>query len=335
MSAAVCELPVDYVFSCQDHDALHRELSKLTVSPYKFYEPFLRQVRQLRACGRVPSSFLEFCSSLADRNRDQAPTVVIRNAPIDVDVPPFDPDEPVKSKYDIKKTFVAEGVLALLGLCCATPAIGYLNVNDGDVFQDIYPKRSMWTTQSQKALKEIYFHKDLANHFVRPDHVYMLGMRSSPANEVYTSFTRNIEVIAQFGGQERALLRQRVFHTPFDDLTLRTGNVAVGQADNHPILSGTTDLRYFEHRTTGLTSEADLLVKQVSAALHEHKKRVSIEPGDMVGVFNNHALHAKEVVSVADEAALRTRWIIKTVNGHSVEPHREHLVEGTDDLVNG
>lgn len=70
---------------------------------------------------------------------------------------------PVRSKYELKTTFVAEAMLALFAQLANTPAIGY--VNDGDVFQDIYPKESMATSQSQKALKEIHFHKDLANHF--------------------------------------------------------------------------------------------------------------------------------------------------------------------------
>jgi L-asparagine oxygenase len=72
--------------------------------------------------------------------------------------------------------------------------VGYVNVNDGDVFQDIYPKESMASSQSQKALKEIHFHKDLANHFVRPDQVYMVGMRSHRRNAVYTSFVRNSDI---------------------------------------------------------------------------------------------------------------------------------------------
>lgn len=72
--------------------------------------------------------------------------------------------------------------------------IGYTNVNDGDIFQDIHPKRDLVNSQSQKALKPIFFHKDLANHFVRPDWVNILGLRASTENEVYTSFARNKDV---------------------------------------------------------------------------------------------------------------------------------------------
>jgi hypothetical protein len=50
-------------------------------------------------------------------------------------------------------------------------------------------------TQSQKALNTIYFHKDLANHFVRLDWVNILRLRASTFNEILTSFMRNKDLL--------------------------------------------------------------------------------------------------------------------------------------------
>ncbi len=95
------------------------------------------------------------------------------------------------------------------------------------------------------------------------------------------------------------------------------------------------DLRYFETRTRGLTEEAGAVLAKLDRALHALKQRVFIEPGDFVITYNNYTIHAKEVVTVADEELLRTRWIIKTVNVDSIAPHLGRLVPGTDYLVNG
>ncbi|MFC5722418.1 hypothetical protein ACFP1Z_19815 [Streptomyces gamaensis] len=328
----------EFVFTDAEREALEAALDGVIANPYRLYEAHRFQVRQLIANGAVPERFHAYVDSLATRDRAAEPVVVMKNVPYDRDVPVFDFDQPVRSKYELKKTFVAEGFLALFAQLANTPAIGYVNVNDGDVFQDIYPQRRLQSSQSQKALKQIHFHKDLANHFARPDQVYMVGMRSNPVNEVYTSFVRNIDVIDCFTEEELALLRSPEFYTPFDDLsTMGGGRVELGEADLHPIIGGRgpEDLRFFENRTVGVSNAAKGIVPKVADILHKLKQRVFIEPGDFVVTYNNHTIHAKEVVNVGDPEALQTRWIIKTVNVDDMTPHQDHLVPGTDHLING
>lgn len=324
----------EFVFTDAERDDLTVALARTTVSPYRAYVAFRAQVRDLIRAGEVPARFADFVATLPGRDRAAAPVVVIKNGPYDRDVPVFDFEDPVASKYAVKTTFVAEAMLELFGQLAGTPGIAYVNVNDGDVFQDIYPKASMSASQSQKALKEIHFHKDLANHFVRPDQVYMVGMRSHPQNEVYTSFVRNIDIWDRFTPEELDLLRRPLFHTPFDDLST-VGSRELGEADKHPVLGPIGDLRYFETRTRGLTPEADAALRKLDVILHALKQRVFIEPGDFVVTYNNYTIHAKEVVHVADEELLKTRWIIKTVNVDSMAPHLRHLVPGTDHLIDG
>ncbi|MFE5399475.1 hypothetical protein ACFQ9U_33550 [Streptomyces sp. NPDC056568] len=325
----------EFTFTDEESAALAQAIGTVTANPYRLYDAHAFQIARLVEDGVVPERFRAYVDTLAARDRHQEPVVVLKNVPYDRDVPVFDFDEPVKSKYELKRTFVAEGFLALFAQLAGTPAIGYLNVNDGDVFQDIYPKRSMQASQSQKALNAIHFHKDLANHFVRPDQVYMVGMRSNPENEVYTSFVRNVDVIAAFTEEELELLRSPQFHTPFDDLTVMGGSLELGEADKHPIIGGEDDLRYFENRTVGVTDAARAIVPKVSATLHALKQRVFIEPGDFVITYNNHTVHAKEVLEVRKPEELRSRWIIKTVNVDDLEPHARHLMPGTRHLVNG
>jgi L-asparagine oxygenase len=329
------QIAPEFTLTEAERSALEKALGTVTANPYRLYDAHRFQIGRLIAEGAVPERLHAYIRTLAARDRHAEPVVVVKNVPYDRDVPLFDFDEPVKSKYELKKTFVAEGFLALFAQLAGTPAIGYVNVNDGDVFQDIHPKRSLQSTQSQKALDRIYFHKDLANHFVRPDQVYMVGMRSTSENEVYTSFVRNVDVIASFSEAELEILRAAEFHTPFDDLTVMAGSLELGEADRHPVIGGEDDLRYFENRTLGVTDRAKALVPKITETLHALKRRVFIEPGDFVITYNNHTVHAKEVVTVRDPDALRNRWIIKTVNVDDIEQHRQHLMAGTGHLVNG
>lgn len=331
----LCELAVDYVLDEDERAALEQALLALDASPYREYERFTAEVRALVDAGEVPDGISDFCREVTALDRRERPFVLLKNCPIDRDVPVFDFEEPVESKRAIKRTFVAEGFLALYALLVDTPPIGYANVNDGDVFQDIYPKASMRDTQSQKALGEIRFHKDLANHFVRPDYVNMLGMRADPRNKVYTSFVRNLEVLELLPDDVVATLREVEFHTPFDDLTVSSGKVDVGEAPPHAVLTGELDLRFFEGRTVGLTERARAAVDALIEMLHARKARVLLMPGDLLSEHNNFSIHCKEIVHVDDPEALKTRWIMKTVNVDDLDAHAHHYMPDRYGIVNG
>lgn len=331
----LCELPVDFVFGDEDRDRLGAELLAIEPNPYREYESHREAIAELIAAGDVPAALLDFAAQVRGWDRTQRPFVLIKNCPIDTDVPAFDFVRPVESKHELKRTFVAEGFLALYALLLGTPPVGYANVNDGDVFQDIYPKTSMQDTQSQKALGEIRFHKDLANHFVRPDYVNMLSMRADARNRVYTCFVSNDQALERLGAETARVLREVEFHTPYDDLTVAGANVELGEAPPHPVLSGDVDLRFFEGRTVGLTPRAERAVEELTETLHALKARVLLMPGDFLSEHNNFSIHCKEIAHVDDEDILKTRWIIKTVNVDDLDVHAEHLLADRPAVVNG
>ncbi len=325
----------DTILSDDERDTLYDALLSIDANPYRQYPGFCQQIVKLAGSGVVPMRLQEYADLRRGVSPSDYPVGYLANAPFDRDVPIFDYDEPVLSKYALKATYVAEAFLVLWAELVGTPGIGYLNVNDGDVFQDIYPKRALAHTQSQKALRQICFHKDLANHFVRPDYVYMLGMRSSPANLVLTTFASNRDIIARLDEDQLALARKPCFTTPWDDLTVLTGKVEVGESNSHALVSGDFDLRLFEGRTKGLDDDSQAVVDAVVSIIHEIKRGVNVGPGDFVITCNNHCVHAKELVHIADEDALRTRWILKTVNVDALAPHSRSMVEGVPYLVRG
>lgn len=331
-------IKVDYVFSATDNNALTQQLLAIQSNPYKDYAAFRADVMNVVADSHaVPESFRNLCHLKKYANQFDDPYVMLKNCPVDPDLPMLDLDQPVIDKRNRKTTYVSEAFLMLYAELMGQQPIGYINVNDGDVFQDIHPMRSLMETQSQKASKTIYFHKDLANHFVRPDWVNILGLRASEKNEIYTSFVQNRDLLNYLDDAVLEGLREEKFYTPYDDLTLSSSNKKLGKAPNHPILGGAAeyDIRFFENRTVGINAAAQELVDEVVRALHALKKRLLILKGDFIGSANNECIHNKEVVRIGDEGAVNSRWLMKTVNVKSLDAHKEHMMTKEVRIVNG
>ncbi len=329
------ELPVNFRFTNQEKEEIISQFLLLSVNPYKQYPAFKQQVRSIISQSPKLQRFIEFMDEQRSVSSYNSPFVFIENCPIDHDLPEFDNDDPVKEKYIKKKTFVAESFLQTYAELSAQHPIAYLNVNDGDVFQDIFPKNSLKCTQSQKALGPIYFHKDFPNHFVRPDFVNILSLRSHVANKIYTTFSSNKDILENLSLVTKEKLRDCEFYTPYDDIIINSARVTLGTAANHPVLSGINHLRFFENRTIGLNSVAQAALDELLTVIHKYKKCTLMRPGDFVSISNNLSLHGKEVIEISSEAESCKRWSLKTVNVHSCAPHMKHFIEGTDYLVNG
>ncbi|MBA2653043.1 MAG: hypothetical protein H0U73_12390 [Tatlockia sp.] len=252
----------------------------MTVNPYKFYPAFKQQVRTIISHLPALQRFIDFIDEQRSLSSYDSPFIFMENCPIDLELPEFSNDEPVQEKHAKKKTFIAESFLQIYAELAAQHPIAYLNVNDGDVFQDIFPKDSLKYTQSQKALGPIYFHKDFPNHFVRPDFVNILSLQSHADNKIYTTFCSNKDILDNLSEATKEVLRSCEFYTPYDEITLNSSKVLLEKPPNHPVLSGIKHLRIFENRTVGLNSEAQSALDELLAVTHKYKKRTLMKPGD-------------------------------------------------------
>jgi L-asparagine oxygenase len=329
------ELPIDFTFTKQEKADITRRFLGLTVNPYKCYPAFKQQIRSIISHLPALERFIAFMEEQYTGSLYEEPFVFIENTPIDPILPLFENVDPVQEKYRKKKTFVAEGFLQTYAELSAQHPIAYLNVNEGDVFQDIFPKESLKYSQSQKALGPIYFHKDFPNHFVRPDFVNILALRSHEQNEIYTTFCSNKDILENLSESVKEKLRHVEFYTPYDAITLNAQKVKLKKAPNHAILSGVKHLRIFENRTIGLNPEAQEALEALLQVAHQYKKSTWMQPGDFVSISNNLSLHGKEVHAIANEEERLKRWSLKTVNVQTCAPHMKHFIEGTDYLVNG
>lgn len=324
----------DFIFTDEETSTLRDRLLGLR-NPYEDFGAFMAEVRQLRESGDVPVRFADFCEASMLRDFSEAPFVVLRGAPIDPHLPRFGSADPVSDKYQLKTTFVAEGFLALYAVLTGTDIIGHLSVNGGDMFHDIYPKESMFGTQSQKTLGTLKFHRDFTNHFVCPDFVNTLTLRDTPANEVYSTFTITKRATADLTDADLELLHELRFYTPYDDVSAMSDAVPLGRAKDHAVLLEGSGAKVFEGRTVGLDPEAQGALDRFEAALHRHKQvRISV-PGDSVTFSNHHVIHGREVLEIRDLDSLRQRWLLKTHNVHSLSSFEEFFLTDRYGVVNG
>ncbi len=324
----------DFVFRDDERDALYETFLNAFVSPYEDYPAFRGWIRELALVGDVTSRYADFCREVAERDFAESPLVLVRNCPIDRDLPVFDPADPVRSKYERKRTFATESFLALHAALTGTEIVAHASVNGGDFFHDIYPKESMYETQSQKTLGTLRFHRDFTNHFVRPDFVSTIVLRDTPDNEVFSTYAVNRDVIWSLPDDVVEVLRGERFHTPYDDISTQDGS-GLGDAPNHAVVSGDDGLRLFEGRTRGIDPEAQEALEACIAALHENKVRYTPVPGDMVAFSNDHLLHGREVHAIRDMESMRRRWLMKTHNVYSLEPLERYFVAGRYGVVDG
>jgi len=330
------DLSPSYVFTDAARDTLRSAMLALRSHPYREQPAFRDEVAALVDTGAVPADFRRECEAAGRRDEVARPFHVVTNCPIDLELPVFDAEDPVGDKHRKKQTFVAEAYLQLYAVLTGKPPVSYKNVNDGDVFQDIFPKKSLYNSQSQKTLVSIGFHKDLANHFVRPDYVNILGLRSDPRNEIFTTFVRTCDLVEHLGEERVAILTEPAFYTPYDDLSVYGDKQRkLGDADKHAVINGRYDFRYFEGRTIAFTEAGKEALRVLDEALALYKGRMFMRPGDFVSIANNSSLHGKDVGAIADPEQQKIRWSIKTVNVSRLEDHARHYLAGRPGVVDG
>lgn len=330
------QIDYDFTFSDAEREELRAALTDIAASPYSDFDSYLSDVKALRHDRRLGSRFTDFCEMSMLRDFSKQPLVVIGNAPIDQDLPKFSSADPVTEKYHLKKTFVGEGFLAAYAVLTGTEIIGHLSVNGGDFFHDIYPKESMFDSQSQKTLGTLKFHRDFTNHFVCPDFVNTLTLRDTPTNEVYSTFTVTVHALEELSDRDRDILSEPRFHTPFDDVSTQEGNVLQDRrATNHAVINGEEGARVFEDRTKGLDEEAQQVLDRFVRALHTRKQMRVSKPGDSVTFSNRHVIHGREVNAIHDIEGLKQRWLLKTHNVYSLQAFEEFFLGDRYGVVNG
>ena len=310
-------------YAVEESTALTELLSDVTADPYKSYCSFRDEVEDLVRLGESRSPhFVKLCQSVVADRRNGLNVHLVKNCVIDKDVPIYDSDDPVTSKYRKKETFVAEGFLLLFSLLTKTPILGYETRNNGDMYQDVFAQSKYSGTQTQKTDGELYFHNDRTAHRIRAEFLYLLGMRANPQNLCFTGYVDGRSLLENIPGRYQNVLREDYFYTPFDLYSSDT-NPLQQQSEPHNILFDEHSFRYYDSRTTfvegapDVAKEALLVLK--NAILLSDKHYVRINRSDMLCIPNQRGLHCRLNMEIPFPDDHKNRYLLKTYNFESLE----------------
>ncbi|MFC1431092.1 TauD/TfdA family dioxygenase [Streptacidiphilus sp. N1-3] len=305
-----------YVFTDAERDELFSVLASVAKSPYEDYPAFSAAVRDVVDRDEVPGFFQELCTTVrTQRESGESDAHVLRNCPIDEEIPLFDQEDPVADKYRKKTTFVGETFLELFGQLVGTPLLAYETRNNGDFFHDVYAVNRYTGTQTQKTDSELFFHNDRTAHPVRADFLALLGMRCPEGDLIFTGFADGRDLLTNLSDEVQATLRSPLFITPFDRYS-RDSNTSQTVSEPHAVLENHHSFRYYDTRTRvapGAGVDAyEALIALKNAIVKARKRRHMILTRDLFVLANQDGLHSRDMVEINNPERARQRWLLKT-----------------------
>ncbi|MFF4960963.1 TauD/TfdA family dioxygenase [Streptomyces sp. NPDC001222] len=329
-----------YVLTDSERDELFGALQTVTENPYADYSAFSKAVAVLREGPLVPSAFVNACHSIRnERENGVSDAHVLRNCPLDVDIPVLDHDNPLADKYAKKNTFIGESLMELFAQLTGTPLLAYASRFNGDFFTDVVAINRYSGKQTGFSDGELVYHNDRTAHRVRADFITLLGMRCPSEELVYTGFVEGRALLAHLSAEMQQVLRNPWFVTPFDVFS-KDNNNSLTVSETHPILENDHSFRYLDSHTTvapdSPVEAKDALLALKNALARAEKKRHRILLGDLFSFANQDGLHNREKIDVQDAQRAKSRWLLKTYafrDESKAQPHEMTWVDGVRGLV--
>ncbi|HSP29125.1 MAG TPA: TauD/TfdA family dioxygenase [Ilumatobacteraceae bacterium] len=254
--------------------------------------------------------------------------LLIRHAPIGHLPPtPPTPESPVAKDLSTELTLLT--VARRLG-----QPVGYVPEHGGRIVQNIVPTQTDADRQtSTSSRSNLMFHTETAFHPFRPRYLLLLCLRGDPA--AHTTLVSVHELMDRLPDDVVETMFEPRFRTAVDASFLGGRVNELGPA--RPLITGTRDEPTFifdADLTVGTDSDAEDVLVQVRDLIEEIKTSVVLEPGDLLVVDNNIAVHGRSpftarfdgfdrwlqrsfvVTDLAPSAGQRAGRVITTEFGH-------------------
>lgn len=298
-----------YTLSDGERHEIFVALADIAANPYTDYVAFRKAVVELAVSTSLPHFLPDACMKMREERASGIANVhVLRNCPLDRELPPLSPDDPLSDKYAKKKTFIGEAFVALVAELGGTPLLAYSGTNEGRFFDDVIAITRYSGMQSAFGDRDLVYHNDRSAHWARPDLVSLLAMRSPEQEVTYTSYVDGRDLLQLLSSGCQETLRQSYFVTDHS-------NGSSPEVETHPILAGRR-IRYIDTITTvaahAPVEARDALIALKNALVLARKQRHRLLTGDLMVVENQEGLHCREKMEIKKHERTRTRWLLKT-----------------------
>lgn len=244
----------------------------------------------------VDDAIVRFAS---DSHRSGA--LLIRNAPIG-DLPPT----PATPESTVEKDLATELTLLTVARRLGQP-VGYVPEHGGRIVQNIVPTQTDADQQtSTSSRSNLMFHTETAFHPFRPRYLLLLCLRGDPA--AHTTLVSVHELMDRLPDDVVEVMFESRFRTAVDASFLGGRINELGPA--MPLIGGTRDEPTFifdADLTVGTDTGADDVLVRIRDLIEEIKTSVVLEPGDLLVVDNNVAVHGRSPFTARFDG--NDRWL--------------------------
>jgi hypothetical protein len=213
--------------------------------------------------------------------------LLIRNAPIgELPPTPATPDAPVDKDLGTELTLLT--IARRLG-----QPVGYVPEHGGRIVQNIVPTQTDADSQmSTSSSSNLMFHTETAFHPFRPRYLLLLCLRGDPS--AHTTLVSVHELMDRLPDDVVDVMFEPRFRTAVDASFLGGRRNELGPA--RPLISGTRDEPTFifdADLTVGIDTGAEDVLVRVRDLIEQITTSVVLEPGDLLVVDNNIAVHGR------------------------------------------
>ncbi len=323
-----------HTFTEDESRSLSAVFGSITVSPYSDYPEFKCHVANKIEGGGVPDFFLTLCKRIrADRIQGNM-VHVLKNCPVDSEIPDLNYDDPVTDKYRLKKTFVGEAFMEAFAYLLGTPLLSYATRNKGDFFTDVVSINRFRGKRTGFTDGDLIYHNDRTCHKVRADFITLLGLRCPLNDLVYTTYIDGKDIISHLSPKHVDALRECWYVTEVDDLT-RESNRTWEKSEAHAVILKDRTIRFQDTLTKPVATAPSLateaLLEFKDAITKSPKRRHRLEYGDLLVFANQHGLHNRERIEVNNPLDTAKRWLLKTYtfkDAATADAHAAYWADG-------
>jgi alpha-ketoglutarate-dependent taurine dioxygenase len=213
--------------------------------------------------------------------------LLIHNAPIG-ELPPT----PATPESPVAKDLATELTLLTVARRLGQP-VGYVPEHGGRIVQNIVPTQTDTHRQtSTSSRSNLMFHTETAFHPFRPRYLLLLCLRGDPS--AHTTLVSIHELMDRLPDHVIDVMFEARFRTAVDASFLDGRTNELGPAQ--PLITGTRAEPTFifdADLTVGIDSESEDVLVRLRNLIEEIKTSVVLEPGDLLVVDNNIAVHGR------------------------------------------
>ena len=231
----------------------------------------------------------------------RAGALLLRNVPIG-ELPPTPPAPEAPVDKDLATELALLTVARRLG-----QPVGYVPEHGGRIVQNIVPTQTDADRQtSTSSRSSLMFHTETAFHPYRPRYLLLLCLRGDPA--AHTTLASVHDIMDHLPDDVVDMMFEPRFRTAVDASFLAGRANELGPA--RPLVTGTRDEPTFifdADLTVGVDPTADDTLAAVRSAIADVETSVVLEPGDLLVVDNNVAVHGRSPFSARFDGT--DRWL--------------------------